>query len=47
MTLMSDPSQALISKELLLNYLFDEPMIMMLYSINPYLVADEIAEFET
>lgn len=40
MTLMEDPSQALISKDLLLNYLFEEPMIMMLYSINPYQLAD-------
>ena len=36
-----------ISKDRLLNYLFDEPAIMMLYSINPYLLGDELAEFDT
>lgn len=39
-TLMQDPSKALISKQLLLEYLFEEPMIMMLYSVNPYQAAD-------
>lgn len=36
-----------IPKEELFEYLFEEPFIMMLYSINPYLVADELAELET
>jgi hypothetical protein len=31
----------------MLNYLFDEPIIMMLYSINPYQLGDELAEFDT
>ena len=36
-----------ITKGSLLTQLFDDPSVMMLYSINPYLVADELAEFET
>jgi hypothetical protein len=36
-----------VSKDAFLNYLFDEPCVMMLYSINPYLLGDELAEFET
>lgn len=40
-----DEQKALsISKDRLLNYLFDEPIIMMLYSINPYQLGDELAE---
>ena len=34
-----------ISKDRLLNYLFDEPIMMMLYSINPYQLGDDLAEF--
>jgi hypothetical protein len=37
---MEDSSEALISKDLFLNYLFEEPLVMMLYSINPYLLGD-------
>ena len=29
-----------IQKDTFLNYLFDEPSVMMLYSINPYQVGD-------
>ena len=36
-----------ITKDAFLNYLFDEPAVMMLYSINPYQLGDELAEFET
>jgi hypothetical protein len=45
----SQEEQALfsISKDRLINYLFDEPCVMMLYSINPYQLGDELAEFET
>ena len=42
-----EQSVASISKDRLLNYLFDEPIMMMLYSINPYQLGDELAEFET
>ena len=34
-----------ISKDRFLNYLFDETSIMMLYSINPYQLGDDLAEF--
>ena len=37
---MENSSEGLISKDLFLNYLFDEPMVMMLYSINPYVLGD-------
>ena len=44
---MESSAEGLISKDLFLNYLFDEPMVMMLYSINPYLLGDELSEYET
>lgn len=36
-----------INKDTLLEYLFNEPAVMMLYSINPYQLGDELAEFQT
>lgn len=36
-----------INKDSLLEYLFNEPAVMMLYSINPYQLGDELAEFQT
>ena len=47
MGLMEEPEHGLISKDLFLNYLFDEPLVMMLYSINPYLLGDEISDYDT
>ena len=32
-----------VSKVSVLNQLFDDPSVMMLYSINPYTLADELA----
>lgn len=34
-----------MSKDRLLNYLFDEPILMMLYSINPYQLGDQLSDF--
>ena len=41
----SEQEQALqsVSKDALLAELFDDPSVMMLYSINPYQLADELA----
>ena len=36
-----------ISKDIFLEYLFEVPCLMMLYSINPYLLADELADYQT
>ena len=36
-----------INKDSLLEYLFNEPAVMMLYSINPYQLGDELGEFQT